>query len=90
MSGKAFCKIYTNVNEDLAVAGVIIHDMEKIREIESNSLGISPGYTFKGELNSSCIVGGIDPPFIFGFWCRYNYATVGDRAGIIDMSIITN
>ncbi len=57
MSGKALCKIYTNVNEDLAVAGVIIHDMEKIREIESNSLGISPGYTFKGELLGHIVQG---------------------------------
>ena len=31
--------------------------MEKIREIESNSLGISPGYTFKGEFLGHIVQG---------------------------------
>ena len=32
------------------VTGVVIHDMEKINEILSNQWGISPGYSFEGQL----------------------------------------
>lgn len=57
MSGKALCRIYTNLNEDLVLAGVILHDMEKINEIESNEMGISSGYSFEGQLLGHLIQG---------------------------------
>lgn len=57
MSGKALCNVYKNLNEDLVLAGVIIHDMEKIREIQSNKLGISTGYTYKGEMLGHIVQG---------------------------------
>lgn len=50
MSGLALCQIYTFLNRDLVVTGVIIHDMEKINEILSNEYGVSPGYSFEGQL----------------------------------------
>ncbi|MBR2779390.1 MAG: HD domain-containing protein [Firmicutes bacterium] len=48
--GEKACEVYTNLDRDWVVTGVLIHDIEKIREIESNEWGISPGYTFKGNM----------------------------------------
>ena len=39
------------------MAGVILHDMEKINEIESNELGISTGYSFEGKMLGHLIQG---------------------------------
>lgn len=50
MSGIALCKIYDFLNVDFVITGVIIHDMEKIREIDSNKYGVSPGYSFEGQM----------------------------------------
>lgn len=44
------CEVYTNLDRDWVVCGVILHDMEKLKEIESNELGISPGYSFEGKM----------------------------------------
>ena len=48
MSGIALCDVYTFLNKDLLVCGVILHDIEKLTEIESDENGISPGYSFEG------------------------------------------
>lgn len=57
MSGLALCQIYTNLNRDLVSAGVILHDIEKLNEIESNEYGISPGYSFEGQMLGHIIQG---------------------------------
>ena len=57
MTGERVCEVYTNLNKDLLLTGVIIHDIEKINEIESNELGISPGYSFEGQLLGHIIQG---------------------------------
>jgi len=44
------CQVYTNLDKDWVVCGVILHDMERLNEIESNELGVSPGYSFEGKL----------------------------------------
>ena len=41
--GERACLVYKNLKRDWVVCGVIIHDMEKIREIESDELGIASG-----------------------------------------------
>lgn len=50
-------EVYTNLNKELLMAGVILHDMEKINEIESNELGISPGYSFEGKMLGHLVLG---------------------------------
>lgn len=50
INGEGMCQVYTNLNKDLVLAGVILHDMEKLNEIESNELGISSGYSVEGML----------------------------------------
>ena len=43
MTGQRVCEVYTNLNRDLVSTGVIIHDMEKLNEIESGPDGIATG-----------------------------------------------
>ena len=50
MMGEKACEVYTIMDPDWVACGVILHDMEKLNEIESTELGISPGYTMEGQL----------------------------------------
>ena len=47
-SGIALCGVYTNLDPDLVIAGVGLHDIEKLTEINSDEQGISDGYSFEG------------------------------------------
>lgn len=51
------CSVYKNLDVNWVIAGVIMHDMEKITEIASNQYGISPGYTMKGNLLGHIVLG---------------------------------
>lgn len=57
MTGIRVCQVYTFLNPDLVAAGVLIHDIEKLNEIESNEYGISPGYSFEGQLLGHLVQG---------------------------------
>lgn len=57
MSGESLCQIYTNLNKDLVITGVILHDMQKINEINSNTMGISDGYFFEGMMLGHIVQG---------------------------------
>ncbi len=57
MMAERVCQVYTNLDPDLLMAGVILHDIEKIDEIESNTLGISPGYSFEGKMLGHLVLG---------------------------------
>ena len=57
MTGDKICEVYSNLNRDLVLTGVIIHDIEKLREIESNEYGVSPGYSFEGQLIGHIVQG---------------------------------
>ncbi|WP_243158117.1 3'-5' exoribonuclease YhaM family protein [Aminipila terrae] len=57
MNGDRMCEVYTNLNADLVAAGVILHDMEKLNEIDSNELGISTGYSFEGQMLGHLVQG---------------------------------
>lgn len=57
MTGEKVCDVYTNLDRELLMTGVIIHDMEKLREIESNDQGISPGYSFEGKMLGHLVLG---------------------------------
>ena len=43
-------KLYPELNCDLVYAGIILHDIAKINELDVNDLGIATGYTAEGEL----------------------------------------
>ncbi len=57
MTGERICEVYQNLNKDLVLTGVIIHDMEKLNEIISDEYGISPGYSFEGKMLGHIIQG---------------------------------
>lgn len=57
MSGIALCKIYDYLNEDLVVSGVIIHDMEKLNEIDAAENGVASGYSKRGQLLGHIVQG---------------------------------
>ena len=57
MTGERVCEVYTNLNRDLVVTGVILHDMEKLNEIIAESDGIATGYSFEGQMLGHIIQG---------------------------------
>ena len=57
MTGLAVCDIYPILNKDLVAAGVILHDIEKLNEIQSNQYGVSPGYSFEGQMLGHIVQG---------------------------------
>lgn len=57
MTGLKVCEVYTNLNRDLVAAGVMLHDIEKLNEILSNEYGVSPGYSFEGQMLGHIVQG---------------------------------
>ena len=57
MTGERVCQVYTNLNRDLVLCGVIMHDMEKLNEIEAAEDGIASGYSFEGQMLGHIIQG---------------------------------
>lgn len=49
-AGEKLSEIYTHLNKDLLYAGIILHDIAKIEEMESSDLGIVTDYTVEGQL----------------------------------------
>lgn len=48
--GKKICEIYTFLNSDVLYAGIILHDLAKMEEMDSSDLGIVSDYTIEGTL----------------------------------------
>lgn len=57
MTAERICEVYRNLNPDLVAAGVIIHDMEKLNEIDADNLGMASGYSFEGQLLGHLVQG---------------------------------
>ena len=57
MTGRKVCEVYTDLDPDLVSCGVIIHDIETLNELESNELGMSPGYSMEGMLLGHIVMG---------------------------------
>lgn len=49
-SGEKLCEIYTFLNKDLLYAGIMLHDIAKLEEMDANELGIVSEYTIEGQL----------------------------------------
>ena len=56
-SAKALGSVYKNINLDLVYAGVILHDIEKINEMDATEVGVVEGYTKEGQLLGHIIMG---------------------------------
>lgn len=57
MTAERVCEVYQNLNRDLVIAGVILHDIEKLNEIEADTLGMASGYSFEGQLLGHLVQG---------------------------------
>jgi 3'-5' exoribonuclease len=56
---ESVCNIYPNVNKDLLLSGVILHDVAKTWELEASKTGLAKGYTVEGELIGHLVKGAI-------------------------------
>jgi len=54
---EAVCTIYANVNRELLLSGVILHDVAKTWELETGKTGLAKGYTVEGELIGHLVKG---------------------------------
>lgn len=48
--GEKMCSIYDFLNTDLVYAGIILHDLAKIKEMSASELGIVDEYTLEGTM----------------------------------------
>ncbi|BAK80575.1 3'-5' exoribonuclease YhaM family protein [Candidatus Arthromitus sp. SFB-rat-Yit] len=55
--GEGMCSLYPFVNKELLFAGIVLHDIEKTEEMDSNELGIVSTYTAEGQMLSHLIQG---------------------------------
>jgi len=60
MTAEKLCEVYTKLNRDLLVTGVIMHDMEKLNEMDSDEMGVVSKYTFEGVLLGHLVQGAIE------------------------------
>jgi 3'-5' exoribonuclease len=56
-TGEKVLEVYDFLDSDLLFAGIILHDMAKIEEIDANQLGIASEYTVEGQLLGHIIQG---------------------------------
>lgn len=57
MMGERACEVYKNLNRDLLLAGVALHDIEKLNELNSDENGVVPEYTFEGKMLGHLVMG---------------------------------
>lgn len=55
--GESMGSIYENINMDLLIAGIILHDIEKVNEMNSDDMGIVSEYSRDGQLLGHIIQG---------------------------------
>ncbi len=53
------CRVYQNINRELLLSGIILHDVAKTWELETGKTGLAKGYTAEGELIGHLVKGAI-------------------------------
>jgi len=56
-AGEKLLEVYTFLDKDLLFAGIILHDIAKLDEIEANDLGLATDYTVEGQLLGHIVQG---------------------------------
>lgn len=51
------CKIYPNINKDLLLSGIIVHDVAKTWELETSKTGLAKAYSTEGQLIGHLVKG---------------------------------
>ena len=54
------CELYPALDKDLLAAGVILHDLDKLREIKADDMGVASEYTVEGMLLGHLVQGAVD------------------------------
>jgi len=57
MLAERICEVYTSLSRDLLLTGVIIHDVEKLNEMQADTNGIVSDYTFEGQMLGHLVMG---------------------------------
>ena len=57
MMGERACEVYTNLNKDLLLAGVALHDIEKLNELKSDVNGVVEDYSLEGKMLGHLVMG---------------------------------
>ncbi len=57
MTAERLVEVYPNINKDLIISGIILHDIAKLDEMDANELGIVSEYTIEGQLLGHIIQG---------------------------------
>ena len=57
MMGERACEVYTNLDKDLLLAGVALHDIEKLSEMNSDQNGVVEDYTLEGKMLGHLVMG---------------------------------
>jgi 3'-5' exoribonuclease len=57
MLAKTVSSQYPSINKDLLYAGVILHDIEKINEMDASEIGVVKDFTKKGQLLGHIVMG---------------------------------
>ena len=57
MMGERACEVYTNLNKDLLLAGVALHDIEKMSELDSDENGVVADYSLRGKMLGHLVMG---------------------------------
>lgn len=56
-TAEVLCTVYEHLNKDLLYAGVILHDIEKINEMNADEMGVVSDYSFEGQILGHIIMG---------------------------------
>ena len=59
-AAKALLPVYPYLNADLLYAGVIVHDLAKLRELDADTMGVVQDYTVDGKLLGHLVRGVVD------------------------------
>ena len=57
MLAEKMCEVYTSLSRDLLLTGVIVHDIEKLNEMDADTNGIVSEYTFEGQMLGHLVMG---------------------------------
>ncbi len=55
--GRAISSVHTFLNTDLIYTGILLHDIEKINEMDSDEFGVVSSYTAQGQLLGHIVMG---------------------------------
>lgn len=58
--GRRVLEVYAFLNRDLLYAGILVHDLAKLKEMASDSLGVVSDYTREGKLLGHIVQGVVD------------------------------